>query len=74
MLVPRLAARPAHLLEFAGAASPMQVTALEVDAARSERIHDTLQRTGLQAHAKVLVADAEPAPAMVAAGQWWSAV
>lgn len=50
--------KTAHLLEYAGAASPMQVTALEVDAVRSERIHDTLQRTGLQSHAKVLVADA----------------
>ncbi|MGE8396462.1 MAG: 16S rRNA (cytosine(967)-C(5))-methyltransferase RsmB [Comamonas sp.] len=50
--------KTAHLLEYAGAASPMQVTALEVDAVRSERIHDTLQRTGLQDHAKVLVADA----------------
>ncbi len=57
--------KTAHLLEFAGAASPMQVTALEVDAARSERIHDTLQRTGLQAHAKVLVADASQPQ------QWW---
>ena len=57
--------KTAHLLEYAGAASPMQVTALEVDAARSERIHDTLQRTGLQDHAKVIVADAgQPA-------QWW---
>ena len=58
--------KTAHLLEFAGAASPMQVTALEVDAERSLRIHDTLQRTGLQDHAKVMVADA---------GQpqtWWS--
>ena len=50
--------KTAHLLEFAGAASPMQVTALEVDAERSTRIHDTLQRTGLQDQAKVLVADA----------------
>jgi 16S rRNA (cytosine967-C5)-methyltransferase len=50
--------KTAHLLEYAGAASPMQVTALEVDAVRSARIHDTLQRTGLQSHAKVLVADA----------------
>lgn len=57
--------KTAHLLEFAGAASPIQVTALEVDAQRSERIHDTLQRTGLQDHAKVLVADAgQPS-------QWW---
>lgn len=57
--------KTAHLLEFAGAASPLQVTALEVDAERSARIHDTLQRTGLQDHAKVLVADAgQPA-------QWW---
>lgn len=50
--------KTAHLLEFAGAASGIQVTALEVDAQRSERIHDTLQRTGLQEHAKVIVADA----------------
>lgn len=57
--------KTAHLLEFAGATSPIQVTALEVDAQRSERIHDTLQRTGLQDHAKVIVADAgQPA-------QWW---
>ena len=57
--------KTAHLLEFAGAASPLQVTALEVDAERSTRIHDTLQRTGLQAHATVMVADAsQPA-------QWW---
>lgn len=57
--------KTAHLLEFAGVTSPIQVTALEVDAQRSERIHDTLQRTGLQDHAKVIVADAgQPA-------QWW---
>lgn len=57
--------KTAHLLEFAGATSPLQVTALEVDAQRSERIHDTLQRTGLQDHAKVIVADAgKPS-------QWW---
>lgn len=57
--------KTAHLLEFAGATSPIQVTALEVDAQRSERIHDTLQRTGLQGHAKVIVADAgQPM-------QWW---
>lgn len=57
--------KTAHLLEYAGVASPMQVTALEVDAVRSERIHDTLQRTGLQASAQVIVADAgQPA-------QWW---
>lgn len=57
--------KTAHLLEFAGAAAPLQVTALEVDAVRSERIHDTLQRTGLQDHAQVIVADAsQPA-------QWW---
>lgn len=57
--------KTAHLLEFAGATSLIQVTALEVDAQRSERIHDTLQRTGLQDHAKVIVADAgQPA-------QWW---
>lgn len=57
--------KTAHLLEFAGAASPLRVTALEVDAERSQRIHDTLQRTGVQARAKVLVADAGKPE------QWW---
>lgn len=57
--------KTAHLLEYAGAASPLRVTALEVDAVRSERIHDTLQRTGLQDHATVIVADAGQPQ------QWW---
>nr|WP_232476460.1 16S rRNA (cytosine(967)-C(5))-methyltransferase RsmB [Acidovorax sp. T1] len=48
--------KTAHLLEYAGTSSAMQVTALEVDAVRSARIHETLERLGL--HAQVLVADA----------------
>ena len=48
--------KTAHILEWAGAGSPWQVTALEVDAQRSARIHETLQR--LQLSAQVLVADA----------------
>lgn len=59
--------KTAHLLEYAGAASPVRVTALEVDAERSERIHDTLQRLQLQDRAKVLVADAGHT------AQWWQA-
>ena len=51
--------KTAHLLELADC----DVTALEVDPARCERIHQTLQRLGL--HARVLVADA----AQVA--NWW---
>lgn len=51
--------KTAHLLELSDA----QVTALDVDPVRCERIHQTLQRLGLQAH--VLAADA----ADVAA--WW---
>jgi 16S rRNA (cytosine967-C5)-methyltransferase len=51
--------KTAHLLEMATA----QVTALEIDPQRSERIAQTLQRLGL--HAKVVVADAaQPA-------SWW---
>ena len=51
--------KTAHLLERADA----QVTALEIDPARCERIHETLQRLGLQA--RVIAADArDPA-------QWW---
>ncbi len=48
--------KTAHLLEQAGAASPVQVTALEIDPVRSARIGETLERLGLQA--QVLVADA----------------
>lgn len=51
--------KTAHLLELADA----DVTALDIDPARCERIHDTLQRLGLQA--RVLAADAaRPA-------DWW---
>lgn len=48
--------KTAHLLEMAGSGAPLQVTALEIDAVRSARIGDTLQRLGLSA--QVLVADA----------------
>ncbi|MBY0411283.1 MAG: 16S rRNA (cytosine(967)-C(5))-methyltransferase RsmB, partial [Burkholderiaceae bacterium] len=48
--------KTAHLLEFAGVNAALEVTALEIDAARSARIHETLERLGLQA--KVLIADA----------------
>jgi 16S rRNA (cytosine967-C5)-methyltransferase len=51
--------KTAHLLELADA----QVTALEIDPARCERIHETLGRLGLQA--RVIAADAgQPAA-------WW---
>ncbi len=50
--------KTAHLLEYAGAGAPLQVTALDIDAARCERILDTLARIGLQEHAQVLAADA----------------
>jgi len=48
--------KTAHLLEYAGAGAPLQVTALEIDPQRAQRIHGTLDRLGLQA--QVLVADA----------------
>lgn len=51
--------KTAHLLEIADA----RVTALDVDPARCERIHQTLQRLGLEA--RVLVADAANVSA------WW---
>jgi 16S rRNA (cytosine967-C5)-methyltransferase len=54
--------KTAHLLEWAD----VQVTALDIDASRCERIHQTLQRQGLTA--KVLAHDA----ADVAA--WWDGV
>lgn len=47
--------KTAHLLEYAQPGA-LQVTALEIDAERAERIKDTLGRLGLQA--QVLVADA----------------
>ena len=54
--------KTAHLLEMAGARA-IDVSALEVDATRSRRIDETLERLGLQA--TVIVADASR-PA-----QWW---
>ncbi len=48
--------KTAHLLEWAEAAAPLQVVALDVDPARCERIRDTLARLGLQA--QVLAQDA----------------
>lgn len=57
--------KTAHLLEVAGGGAPLQVTALEIDATRAERIHQTLGRLGLAA--QVLVADAARPDA------WWQA-
>ena len=57
--------KTAHLLEMAGPDAPLQVTALEIDATRSTRIGDTLQRLGLSA--QVLVADAARPQ------DWWQA-
>lgn len=57
--------KTAHLLEYAGAGAPLQVTALEIDAERSERIHETLARVGVKA--QVVVADASRPD------QWWQA-
>ena len=51
--------KTAHLLEYTNC----QVTALEVDPVRGQKIHQTLDRLGLQA--KVIVADAANVPA------WW---
>lgn len=48
--------KTAHLLEMADANAPLEVTALEIDATRCIRIHETLERLGLRA--TVLVADA----------------
>ncbi len=54
--------KAAHLLEL----SPAQVTALDIDPQRCDRIEQTLQRLGLQA--KVVTADAgQP-------NQWWDGV
>ncbi|MCD2512668.1 16S rRNA (cytosine(967)-C(5))-methyltransferase RsmB [Comamonas endophytica] len=59
--------KTAHLLEYAGAdmgnRAPLQVTALEIDPERSQRIHETLERVGVKA--QVLVADAARPE------QWW---
>ena len=57
--------KTAHLLEMAAPGAPMHVTALEIDATRSARIGDTLQRLGLSA--QVLVADAARPQ------DWWQA-
>jgi 16S rRNA (cytosine967-C5)-methyltransferase len=54
--------KTAHLLEFAGPGA-IDLTALEIDAARSRRIGETLERLGLGA--KVVVADAARPAA------WW---
>ena len=54
--------KTAHLLEYAGAGAPLRVTALDIDAARCERIRDTLARIGLQDQAQVLAADAARQP------------
>jgi 16S rRNA (cytosine967-C5)-methyltransferase len=54
--------KTAHLCELAPAA---EVLALDVDPARCERIHQNLQRLGLQAQAQVRTADAGDPPA------WW---
>ncbi len=51
--------KTAHLMEIADC----QLTALDIDPARCERIRETLQRLGLQA--KVLAADAADPPS------WW---
>ena len=48
--------KTAHLLEWAGPDAALQVTALDVDPERCERIRGTLERLGL--HAQVLAADA----------------
>lgn len=48
--------KTAHLLEWAGPQAALQVTALDVDPERCERIHGTLARLGLRA--QVLAADA----------------
>ncbi|MGN1056533.1 MAG: 16S rRNA (cytosine(967)-C(5))-methyltransferase RsmB [Comamonas sp.] len=55
--------KTAHLLEVAG--DKASVVALEVDAERSQRIHDTLERVGVAHQAKVMVADAAQPE------QWW---
>ena len=56
--------KTAHILELGDA----QVLALEVDEARSQRIHDTLARLGLSA--EVVVADASQAGEWATQGPW----
>ncbi len=56
--------KTAHLLEYAATQGwPVEVVALDIDAARCQRIHDNLQR--LQLSAQVLTADAAQPAA------WW---
>ena len=57
--------KTAHLLEYAQGVlnQQVEVTAIEMDARRAERIHDTLARLNVQA--KVVVADASDVAA------WW---
>lgn len=57
--------KTAHLLESARLGAPLAVTALDVDPERCARIHDTLQRLGLQA--QVVAADAAHTE------DWWAA-
>lgn len=59
--------KTAHLLELLPPGQA-KVYALEVDAARSQRISETLQRLQLQADAQVLVADAADVQ------RWWAQV
>jgi 16S rRNA (cytosine967-C5)-methyltransferase len=56
--------KTAHLLEYAGRESALEVTALDIDADRCERIRDTLRRLDLKA--QVLVADAQDT------SEWWT--
>ena len=57
--------KTAHLIEFAGEGAPLHLTALDIDAQRCDRIHQTLARLGLGDRALVLAADAQEP------GQWW---
>ena len=59
--------KTAHLLELAGAQTHAHVTALDIDPVRCERIHQNLDRLGLQAqgHVTVMAADAR------APETWW---
>ena len=59
--------KTAHLLELAGAQAHAHITALDIDPVRCERIHQNLDRLGLQAqgHVTVMAADAR------APETWW---
>lgn len=56
--------KTAHLLEMAGASSPVQVTALEMDGVRARRVGETLERLHLKAG--VIVCDAAQVE------DWWA--